>query len=93
MKRQMEALSVCERSLQESSEALGALDSKVGAINEDLDKLAEQMKEAEVRSQTDRCFKLEAMIKPIAVVMLHFSDCSTSHPPTYLPCSLPLPRR
>ena len=30
-------------------ETLGALDSKVDAINGDLDKLAQQMKEAEVR--------------------------------------------
>lgn len=72
MKRQMEALSVCERSLQESSETLGALDSKVGAINEDLDKLAEQMKEAEVRRQTDS--KFPGMIPAITAVhsvMLH----------------------
>jgi len=65
MKRQMEALSVCESSL-------GALDSKVSAINEDLDKLAEQMKEAEVRRQTDS--KLPGMISAIAAVhsvMLH----------------------
>lgn len=44
-----QALRQQEEAMKRQIETLGALDSKVDAINGDLDKLAQQMKEAEVR--------------------------------------------
>ena len=44
-----QALRQQEEAMKRQIETMGALDSKVDAINGDLDKLAQQMKEAEVR--------------------------------------------